>query len=209
MFGFLKKKKEAPAPDPEAARMAARVNEQTQIAELQSQVAELRRQSTQMNAEIAKKVEERRMVMAEIQAAPQAQKISLALRVQNIDQYVARLNNSLALIEQQIGNNEAVILQKGINITVDTGDVGNVVDIKQHQEQLQQAAAKKDAGDTNIKIAEDMANELTGEVSALTGGLADIIAEAEGTSQAVSPDSVAFQPPDAAPPPRSMPASQY
>lgn len=209
MFGLFKKKKEAPAPDPEATKLAARINEQTQIAELQSQVAELRRQSAQMQLEIAKKIEERTSVMAAIQAAPQAQKISLALRVKNIDQYVARLNNSLALIEQQIGNNEAVILQKGVNITVDTGYIGNVLDIKQHQMQLQQAAAKKDAGDMDVKISEDMANELTGEVSALTDGLADIIAEAEGNKPVVSPDSAVSQSSDAACPPSPMPASQY
>ena len=128
MFGIFKKKKEAPAPNPETAKMAERINEQTEIAELQSRISELRRQSSQMNAEIARKQEERAALMAKIQAAPPAQKTALALRVKNIDKYVAGLNGNLALIEQQIGNIESTLLQKDATVVVDAGDVSAVVE---------------------------------------------------------------------------------
>ena len=183
MFGIFKKNKEAPAPDPAQVKMAEQIKEQTEIAELQSQISELRRQSAQMNADIARKQDERAALMAKIQSVPPAQKTALALRVKNIDKYVAGLNGNLALLEQQIGNIESTILQKGGAGIVDIGDIANTVDVKSHQDKLLKAREKKDAGDTNVAIADGMLAELTGDATSISDDIAGILAEAEGSSQ--------------------------
>ena len=208
MFGIFKKKKEAPAPNPETAKMAERINEQTEIAELQSRISELRRQSSQMNAEIARKQEERAALMAKIQAAPPAQKTALALRVKNIDKYVAGLNGNLALIEQQIGNIESTLLQKDATVVVDAGDVSAVVDAKTHQDKLRIATEKKNAGDINVEIADGMLADLTGDATSISSDIADILAEAEGTGQTVPSETIATPTPDHTQSSHPMPTSQ-
>lgn len=209
MFGIFKKNKEAAKPNPETAKMAERINEQTEIAELQSRISELRRQSAQMNAEIARKQEERAGLMAKIQSVPPAQKTALALRVKNIDKFVAGLNGNLALIEQQIGNIESTLLQKGATVVVDAGDIGGVVDATAHQGKLRDAKEKKEAGDINVQIADEMFAELTVGATSNSGDIADILAEAEGASQTVSPESIAVPSPNGANAPRQMPSSQH
>lgn len=189
MFGIFKKKEAAPMPDPASQKAAERIKEQTEIAELQSQIAELRRKSVQMNAEIARKTEERAGLMAKIRDVPPAQKTALALRVKNIDKVVSGLNANLALVEQQIGNNEAVILQMTATGTVDVGNVENVVDIEKHKEKIQGATEKKQAGDINVGIADEMVADLTGDPSAISSDVADILAEAEGAAPSVSPNT--------------------
>lgn len=210
MFGIFKKKESPkPAPSPAEEKAAESMQDQLKIAELQSQISELRRQSAQMNADLAKKAEERSALMAKIPQVHPAQKTALALRVKNIDTYVQRVTGNLALIEQQIGNNEAVITQITSKDVVNTGDVGRVVDITTHQKELHTAINKKSEGDTQVQIADDLANELTGGVSspATDPTLADILAEAEGAGQSASAPSTvsAFE---AEPQPRPMPAIQ-
>ena len=208
MFGIFKKKKEAPAPDPAQVKMSEQIKEQTEIAELQSQISELRRQSAQMNADIARKQDERAALMAKIQSVPQAQKTALALRVKNIDKYVAGLNGNLALLEQQIGNIESTILQKGGAGIVDIGDIANTVDVKSHQDKLLKAREKKDAGDTNVAIADGMLAELTGDATSISDDIAGILAEAEGSSQtAQGSQTVSAEEGEHSLP--SMPMSQY
>ncbi len=209
MFGFLKKKKDAPAPDPEAVKLAERLNVQTQIAELQSQKSELRRQSEQMNSDIACKGVDREQLMAEIRMASPTRKTALAIRVKNIDREVAGLTNSLALIEQQIGNIDAKILQLRATIVIETGDTEPVVSSSALQEKLQNATAKKTAGDINAGIAESMFTGLTGDSAMIESDVADILAEADGTSLATSPDTTVGQSPDDGHSPRPLPASQY
>lgn len=189
MFGIFKKKEAAPMPDPASQKAAERMREQTEVAELQSQIAELRRKSVQMNAEIGRKTEERAGLMAKIREVPTAQKTALALRVKNIDKVIAGLNANLALIEQQIGNNEAVILQKGATTTVDVGNVENVVDIEKHREKIQSATETKQSVDIKVGIADDLVADLTGGSSAISSDIADILAEAEGSVPSVSPNA--------------------
>jgi predicted RNase H-like nuclease (RuvC/YqgF family) len=211
MFGIFKKKEAPkPAPDPAAEQAAKRVQDQMTIAELQSQISELRRQSGQMNAELAQKAEERAALMAKIAQVPPAQKTALALRVKNIDAYVQRVNGNLALIEQQIGNNEAVITQIKAKDVVNTGDVGGVLNVQELQKGLQEAIEKKSNGDMQVQIADSMAADLTGDVSsfAADSALADILAEAEGSGQAAASSSTVSTS-DAAQLARPVSASQF
>ena len=209
MFGLFKKKDAAVEPNPAEKKMVEQIKEQTEIAELQSRISELRRQSTQMNADIARKQDERAGLIAKIQSVPPAQKTALALRVKNIDKFVAGLNGNLALIEQQIGNIESTLLQKGATVVVDAGDVGAVVDAKAHQDKLRSATEKKNAGDINVEIADGMLADLTGDAMSISNDIADILAEAEGASQTVSPESIAVPSPNGANAPRQMPSSQH
>lgn len=211
MFGIFKKKEAPkPAPDPAAEQAAKRVQDQTTIAELQSQISELRRQSGQMNAELAQKAEERAALMAKIAQVPSAQKTALALRVKNIDAYVQRVNGNLALVEQQIGNNEAVITQIKAKDVVNTGDVGGVLNVQELQKGLQEAIEKKSNSDMQVQIADSMAADLTGDVSsfAADSALADILAEAEGSGQAAASSSTVSTS-DAAQLARPVSASQF
>lgn len=209
MFGLFKKKDAAVEPNPAEKKMAEQIKEQTEIAELQSRISELRRQSTQMNADIARKQDERAGLIAKIQSVPPAQKTALALRVKNIDKFVAGLNGNLALIEQQIGNIESTLLQKGATVVVDAGDIGGVVDATAHQGKLQNAKNKKEAGDINVQIADEMFAELTGGATSNSDEIAGVLAEAEGASQTVSPESIAVPSPNGANAPRQMPSSQH
>lgn len=215
MFGWFKKKEAAPAPDPNEVKVAERIKVQTEIAELQSQIAELQRQSAQMAAEIAKKSEARAELMGQIQSAPPARKTALALEVKNLDKSVAGLNANLALIQQQIGNNESTVLQLRAKTIVDTGDVGNVVDAKTHQDKLQEATRKKTEGDLNAEIADSMLAGLTGDPATIASDVADILAEAEGLGQGATAASASPAPaqsaPEAggAPSPRPMTAPQH
>ena len=211
MFGIFKKKEAPkPAPDPAAEKKAAEwMQDQMKIAELQSQISELRRQSAQMNSELKQKAEERVALMAKIPQVPPAQKTALALRVKNIDTYVQRINGNLALIEQQIGNNEAVITQIKAKNVVNTGNVNRVVDIEKHQKDLEAAIEKKTGNDMQVQIADSMVADLTGDASSLAtdSALADILAEAEGSGQATASSQV--QTSDAEATPRPMHASQF
>ena len=206
MFGIFKKKKEAPAPNPEAVKMAERVNTKAQIAELQSQISELRRQSAQMNSDITHKLDERAQLMAEIPTAPAAKKVTLARQVQNIDKYVSGLNGSLALIEQQIGNIEGKIVQIRTTIVVDTGDSESVVKAKDIQTKLQEATEKKNIGEVNAGISDGMFADLTGDATAISSDIADILAEAEGTGKAASSEQPVLEPTQTS---RPATASQY
>ena len=210
MFGIFKKKENPkPTPDPAAEKANERMQDQMRIAELQSQISELRRQSAQMNTDVERKCKERAALMAQIPLVSPAQKTALALRVKNIDAYVQRVNGNLALIEQQIGNNEAVITQITAKDVVNTGDVGKVVNITKHQKDLQNAIDKKSDGDMQVQIADGMAGELTGDVMSLATdpSLADIIAEADGARQtATAPSDVPAT--EVAHSPRPMPSSQ-
>ena len=208
MFGIFKKKKEEPRPNPETAKMAERINEQTQIAELQSQISELRRQSAQMNSDVAHKLSERTRLMAEIPTVPAAKKVTLARQVQNIDKYVAGLNGSLALIEQQIGNIEAKIVQIRTTIVVDTGDSEPVVKASDIQKKLREATEKKKVGDVNAEIADGMFAELTGDAASNASDVADILAEAEGTGQVVPSESITTPTSNDMQPSHPMPTGQ-
>lgn len=183
MFGIFKKKETQPAPDPAAEKQAARIKERMQVAELQSKIAELRRQSAGMGLEIEKNLKDRAVLIDQISKVPEAQKIALARRVQNIDKRVAGLNASMALVEQQIGNNEAVIRQLGNIDIVNIGDVGKVVDMDKHREKIAEATTTKLEGDTNVQVAEDMTSTLVGDVASQDGdpALAAILEEAKGT----------------------------
>ena len=211
MFGIFKKKEAPkPAPDPAAEKKAAEwMQDQMKIAELQSQISELRRQSAQMNSELKQKAEERVALMAKIPQVPPAQKTALALRVKNIDTYVQRINGNLALIEQQIGNNEAVITQIKAKNVVNTGNVNRVVDIEKHQKDLEAAIEKKTGNDMQVQMADSMVADLPGDASSLAtdSALADILAEAEGSGQATASSQV--QTSDAEATPRPMHASQF
>jgi chromosome segregation ATPase len=210
MFGIFKKKEAPkPAPDPAAEKKAAEwMQDQMKIAELQSQISELRRQSVQMNSELKQKAEERVALMAKIPQVPPAQKTALALRVKNIDTYVQRVNGNLALIEQQIGNNEAVITQIKAKNVVNTGNVNRVVDIEKHQKDLEAAIEEKTGNDMQVQIADSMVADLTGDASSLAtdSALADILAEAEGSGQATASSQVQTFDTEAIP--RPMHASQ-
>lgn len=208
MFGIFKKKEAAPMPDPASQKAAERIKEQTEIAELQSQIAELRRKSVQMNAEIARKTEERAGLMAKIREVPAAQKTALALRVKNIDKSIAGLNGNLALIEEQIGNNEAVILQKGATGTFHDGDVENVVNMAEHANDLAKVKRTKDARNSEIAATGGMFDELTGDAMLNAGDLSDILAEAEGGAPSASPDA-APQSSEPVRPGRSKSAGQF
>lgn len=211
MFGIFKKKESPkPAPDPAAEKANERMQDQMRIAELQSQISELRRQSAQMNTDVERKCKERAALMAQIPLVSPAQKTALALRVKNIDAYVQRVNGNLALIEQQIGNNEAVITQITAKDVVNTGDVGKVVNITKHQIDLQNAIDKKSDGDMQVQIADGMAGELTGDVMSLATdpSLADIIAEADGARQTATAPSSDVPATEVAHSPRPMPSSQ-
>ena len=198
MFGIFKKETPTQTPEPVEEKVTDSNNELIQIAELQSLKAELRRQSAQMIADIAHNLEERAKLMTEIQKAPPAQKTALAIRVTNIDKTVAGLNGTLALIESQIGNIDAKVLQLRTTKVIDTGDSESVVKSSDIHAKLKIATEKKTAGDINAGIAEGMFAELTGGVTSLSGDVAAILAEAEGTNQTVSYESGAIQNPDAA-----------
>lgn len=161
------------------------VKDQVDIAELQSQIAELRRNSTLTTSEIERVSAERASLMEEISSAAQARKVALALRVKNIDTKIAGLNRALVLIEKQIAENEATILQlKNIGV-VNSGDVGNVIDRTRFQEKQRKAINKKNDSELQNQVSGDLDIELAGDLSSDDADIANILAEAEGVSPSV------------------------
>ena len=122
--------------------------------------------------------------------------------------HVASLQSHLSLVEQQIGNIEAKILEIGATIVIDTGDSESVVKAENHQKKLQEAAEIKKAGDINAGIAAEMHAALTGGATTISDDIADILAEAEGTSPTVSAESVSIPTPNVAQPSHPMPTGQ-
>ena len=199
MFGLFKKKQEdpaptqAPVPDPAAEALAERKKEEAEIADLQSQISVLQKRRQNEAAEVVTLSAQRAEKFAQIASAPDAQKVTLAQEVSRLDSNISARNGTISLIDAGIRNNEDIVRQKINNLVAKFGAIENVVNLREHADEIRATGEKMKAEKIGIDMAAEANSQLLGTASS-TGDeatIASIIAQAQaaqtGSVQASAP----------------------
>lgn len=164
MFDWLKKQNAAPvAPDPEAEKLAAKLKEEKEIADLQSQLnhqkAERDRAETARD-NLTKDIDD---LMEQIcKAKSKAEQKRLAEQVQEKNEELEEVTDALTIARDNIRKNRQVLREKHNIQLAEEGNVKNVVDLKRHAEELQQVGQKAQETGIEMDIAKEANDKLLG-----------------------------------------------